>query len=137
MGLALFGGGDMTLLSGTQTSLRRGAVAAAAQRAATWPCSCRALGAIGLFVSTLTEQPIGATIAVVLVNLMMFILRRDQPAVLAASVAADPLVDGVRRPAARPDRHRQLERGLMTAAVYAVVFWLLAWARFASKDVTS
>ena len=33
-----------------------------------------ALGAIGLFVSTLTEQPIGATIAVVLVNVMMFIL---------------------------------------------------------------
>ena len=33
-----------------------------------------ALGAIGLFISTLTEQPIGATIAVVLVNVMMFIL---------------------------------------------------------------
>ena len=33
-----------------------------------------ALGAIGLFISTLTEQPIGATIAVVLLNVMMFIL---------------------------------------------------------------
>ena len=28
---------------------------------------------VGLFVSTLTEQPIGATVAVVLVNLMMII----------------------------------------------------------------
>jgi len=28
-------------------------------------------------------------------------------------------------------------RGLFTAAGYAVVFWLAAWARFAGKDVTS
>ena len=33
-----------------------------------------ALGAIGLFVSTLTEQPIGATIAVVIINVLSFIL---------------------------------------------------------------
>ena len=36
--------------------------------------SVSALGAIGLFISTLTEQPIGATIAVVLVDVLMFIL---------------------------------------------------------------
>ena len=30
-----------------------------------------------------------------------------------------------------------LRRGLLTAAAYAVVFWLAAWARFAGKDVTS
>ncbi len=28
-------------------------------------------------------------------------------------------------------------RGLLTAAVYAGVFWLMAWARFASKDISS
>ena len=73
MGLALFGGGDMTLLSGSQTSMADGlwrlllsSLYLAAQFSA--------LGAIGLFISTLTEQPIGATIAVVLINVMMFIL---------------------------------------------------------------
>ena len=73
MGLALFGAGDMTLLSGTQTSLADGL----------WrlllavlylTVQLSALGAIGLFISTLTEQPIGATIAVLLVNVGMFIL---------------------------------------------------------------
>ena len=73
MGLALFGGGDMTLLSGTQTSLADGLwrlVLSSLYLAAQFS----ALGAIGLFVSTLTEQPIGATIAIVLVNVLMFVL---------------------------------------------------------------
>lgn len=30
-----------------------------------------------------------------------------------------------------------ISRGLLTAAVYAVVFWLAAWARFSNKDITS
>jgi len=30
-----------------------------------------------------------------------------------------------------------IERGLATFGAYAVVFWLLAWARFTTKDVTS
>ena len=30
-----------------------------------------------------------------------------------------------------------ISQGLWSAAVYVVVFWLAAWARFASKDVTS
>ena len=72
MGLALFGGGDMVLMSGTQTSFADGLgrlVLSCLYLAA----QLSALGALGLFVSTLTEQPIGATIAVVLVNVMMFI----------------------------------------------------------------
>ena len=80
MGLTLFGGGDMTLLSGRQTSLADGL----------WrlllsvlylTVQLSALGAIGLFISTLTEQPIGATIAVLIVNVVMFIL--DQISQLA------------------------------------------------------
>jgi ABC-2 type transport system permease protein len=30
-----------------------------------------------------------------------------------------------------------MTRGLLTAGAYALVFWLAAWARFSSKDVTS
>ena len=54
------------------------------------------LGAIGLFVSTLTEQPIGATIAVVIINVLSFILDAIPQLALAAPVAAHALVDGLR-----------------------------------------
>jgi ABC-2 type transport system permease protein len=136
MGLALFGGGDMTLLSGTQASLADGvwrlilsSLYLAAQFAA--------LGAIGLFVSTLTEQPIGATIAIVLVNVMMFILDSISqldwlhPWLLTHwwTAFGDLLRD--------PMAIESIQRGLITALVYAVVFWLAAWARLSTKDISS
>jgi ABC-2 type transport system permease protein len=136
MGLALFGGGDMTLLSGTQTSLGDGMwrlVLSSLYLAAQFS----ALGAIGLFVSTLTEQPIGATIAIVLVNVFMFIL--DSISQLAWlhpwllthwwTAFADLLRD--------PIATESMERGLITALVYASVFWLAAWARLSTKDISS
>jgi ABC-2 type transport system permease protein len=136
LGLALFGGGDMTLLSGTQTSLADGlwrlllsSLYLAAQFSA--------LGAIGLFVSTLTEQPIGATIAIVLVNVMMFILdtiaQLDwlHPWLLAHWWTA--FGDLLRDPIATDS----IQRGLITALVYIGVFWVAAWARLTTKDISS
>ena len=136
MGLALFGGGDMTLLSGTQTSLADGvwrlllsSLYLAAQFAA--------LGAIGLLISTLTEQPIGATVAIVLVNVLMFILdmiaQLDwlHPWLLQHWWTA--FGDLLREPIAT----ESIQRGLITALVYAGVFWLAAWARLSTKDISS
>jgi len=136
MGLALFGGGDMTLLSGTQTSLTDGAwrlLLSSLYLAAQFS----ALGAIGLFVSTLTEQPIGATIAIVLVNVMMFILDSISqldwlhPWLLTHWWTA--FGDLLRDPMAT----ESIQRGLLTASVYAGVFWLAAWARLSTKDISS
>jgi ABC-2 type transport system permease protein len=136
MGLALFGGGDMTLLSGTQTSLADGLwrlVLSSLYLAVQFS----ALGAIGLFVSTLTEQPIGATIAIVLVNVLMFILDTiDQlgwlhPWLLTHWWTA--FGDLLRDPIAT----ESIQRGLITALVYAGVFWLAAWARLSTKDISS
>jgi ABC-2 type transport system permease protein len=136
MGLALFGGGDMTLLSGTQTSLADGVwrlVLSSLYLAAGFA----ALGAIGLFVSTLTEQPIGATIAIVLVNVMMFILDRIpqldwlHPWLLTHWWTA--FGDLLRDPIAT----ESIQRGLSTALVYAGVFWLAACARLTTKDISS
>jgi ABC-2 type transport system permease protein len=136
MGLALFGGGDMTLLSGTQTSLADG-VWRLILSSLYLAVQFSALGAIGLFVSTLTEQPIGATIAIVLVNVFMFIL--DSISQLAWlhpwllthwwTAFADLLRD--------PIATESMERGLITALVYASVFWLAAWARLSTKDISS
>jgi ABC-2 type transport system permease protein len=136
MGLALFGGGDMTLLSGTQTSLADGVwrlVLSSLYLAAGFA----ALGAIGLFVSTLTEQPIGATIAIVLVNVMMFILDSISqldwlhPWLLTHWWTA--FGDLLRDPIAT----ESIQRGLITALVYAGVFWLAACARLSTKDISS
>ena len=72
-GLALFGGGEMTMLSGSQIGM--GSAVLRVAMATVYLGLCFAsLGAIGLFISTLTEQPIGATIAVVVINVMSFIL---------------------------------------------------------------
>ena len=136
VGLALFGGGDMTLLSGTQTSMADGVwrlVLSSLYLAAQFS----ALGAIGLFVSTLTEQPIGATIAIVLVNVLMFILdsiaQLDwlHPWLLTHWWTA--FGDLLRDPIAT----ESIQRGLITAVVYAGTFWLAAWARLSTKDITS
>jgi ABC-2 type transport system permease protein len=136
MGLALFGGGDMTLLSGAQTSMADGVwrlVLSSLYLAAQFS----ALGAIGLFVSTLTEQPIGATIAIVLVNVLMFILdsivQLDwlHPWLLTHWWTA--FGDLLRDPIAT----ESIQRGLITAVVYAGTFWLAAWARLSTKDISS
>jgi ABC-2 type transport system permease protein len=136
MGLALFGGGDMTLLSGTQTSMADG-IWRLALTTLYLAAQLSALGAIGLFISTLTEQPIGATIAVVLVNVMMFILDSIaqlnwlHPWLLTHWWTA--FGDLLRDPIAT----ESISRGLTTALVYAGVFWLAAWARLSTKDISS
>jgi ABC-2 type transport system permease protein len=136
MGLALFGGGDMTLLSGTQTSMADG-VWRLALSSLYLAAQFSALGAIGLFVSTLTEQPIGATIAIVLVNVFMFILDSiSQLAWLHPWLLTHwwtAFGDLLREPIAT----ESMERGLITALVYASVFWLAAWARLSTKDISS
>lgn len=136
IGLALFGGGEMILFSGTTASFGE-AVGRLLLTCGYLSCGLSALGAIGLFVSTLTEQPIGATVAVVLVNLMMIICDAvDQLSWLHPWLLTHwwtAFGNLLRDPIATAD----LQRGLLTFAAYAVVFWLLSWARFTTKDVTS
>jgi ABC-2 type transport system permease protein len=136
IGLALFGGGPVTLLSGSQVGFGEGL----ARLAGVWVylsvCLC-ALGAMGLFVSTLTEQPIGGGIAVVMLNVASFILDNiPQVAWLHpylpthwwlffGDLLRDPVAwDGIRS-------------GLISAAAYILIFTTAAWARFAGRDVTS
>ena len=136
IGLALFGGGEMTLLSGTMASFGD-AVWRLVLTIGYAAVGLAALGAIGLFVSTLTEQPIAATVTVVLVNLLMIIcdtitqLDWLHPWLLTHwwTAFGDLLRD--------PMAFDNVQRGLATFAVYGAVFWLLAWARFAGKDITS
>ena len=136
MGVALFGGGSMTLLSGTQIGFGAGllrVVIAAAYLA----CGLAALGTIRRFASTLTEQPIGATVATVLLSTTSYILDSIpqidwlHPYLLThhwldfGDLFRDPIT------------WNNIGAGLYLAAAYTVVFFLAAWARFSTKDVTS
>jgi ABC-2 type transport system permease protein len=135
-GIALFGTGPMTTLSGTELSFG----------AAVWrvvlvglyvAAGLAALGAVGLFISTLTEQPLAATVALTIFTILSWIavsvpqiswlhpwlLVNEWPA-FADLLRDPPFLDNV-------------AHGLAVDLGYAVVFWLLAWARFAGKDVTS
>jgi ABC-2 type transport system permease protein len=136
VGIALFGTGDMLTLSGTEISFG----------AAVWrvvlvslyvAAGLAALGAVGLFISTLTEQPLAATVALMIFTILSWIadsvpqiswlhpwLIVDQWGAFGDLLRDPPFWDNI-------------AQGLWVDLGYAVVFWLLAWARFSGKDITS
>jgi ABC-2 type transport system permease protein len=136
LGLVLFGGGSIPLLSGTEVGFGE-AVLRLLAICAYIAAGLSALGAIGLFVSTLTEQPIGATVAILIVNILSFILDSlDQVAWLHPYLLTHYWLafgDLLRDPVSLSG----VTDGLLTAGAYALVFFAAAWARFAGRDVTS
>jgi ABC-2 type transport system permease protein len=136
IGLILFGGGPVTLLSGTQLPFGE-ALLRLLGVCAYIAIGLSALGAIGLFVSTLTEQPIGATVAIVIVNVLSFILDSiPQVSWLHPYLFTHYWMnygDLLRDPVGWSG----LVQGALAAAAYALIFWTSAWARFAGRDVTS
>ena len=136
VGGALFGLGPMTLLSGSSISLPE-ALGRLALAAAYLTIGLSALAAVGLLVSTLTEQPIAAMITVTILSTAMWILEGIpqlswlHPWLLVHYWPA--FADLFREPVFT----EQLARGMVVALGYVVVFWGLAWARFGQKDITS
>ena len=136
VGIALFGTGPMLTLSGVRigfgSALWRVVVAVLY-------CSAgiAALGAFGLFVSTLTEQPMAATVAVMIVTIVSWIiLGVNQLSFLHPWLLVEQWMsfsDLIRE----PPLWTNMLKGLGQDLAYAVVFWLAAWARFTSKDITS
>lgn len=136
IGGILFGLGPVPLLSGTEISLGEGLVRLALAMAYL-SAGLSALAAIGLFISTLTEQPIAAMIATTIVSTAMWILEGIpqldwlHPWLLVhywpafADLFRDPVFTEV------------IAQGLLVFAAYALVFLGAAWARFAQKDITS
>jgi ABC-2 type transport system permease protein len=135
-GLALFPIGRVTLLSGSTVPLAE-ALLRTLLIALYVGVSMAGLGAIGLFVSTLTEAPVGATAA----TLTLSILSQVLDAIPQVSAIHPYLFshrwmafgDLLRQPVAS----NELLLGVGTQAAYMAVFLLLAWARFDTKDVSS
>lgn len=135
-GVILFGAKPLTTLSGTQIGVGAGLLRlllAVAYVAA----GLSALAMMGLFISTLTEQPIAATVATAMLGTLLWVLdavpQLDwlHPWLLVDRWPA--FIDLLRDPIFT-DR---LIAGLWVDAAYAAVFLAAAWLRFRNKDVTS
>jgi len=135
-GAVLFGVRPLTTLSGTQMGIGDGLLRLLLA-VAYLGAGLGALSMIGLFISTLTEQPIAATVATAMVSTLLWILDAvPQLDWLHPLLLVDrwmSFVDLLRDPIFT-DR---IVTGLWVDAAYAAVFLLLAWLRFRNKDVTS
>jgi ABC-2 type transport system permease protein len=136
VGAILFPIGPVTLLSGIPVSLGAGLLRllfVALYLAA----AMAALGAMGLAISTFTEHPIGAIAAVLVIAVASQVMDTvSQLDVIHPYLPThwwlsfDSLL---RSPVAWPE----LGHGLLSFAVYIVIFCSIAWARFTTADVTS
>jgi len=136
VGVALFPVGPVTLLSGDTISLGAGLVRVLL--VTLYICAAMAaIGAIGLAISTFTEHSIGAIAA-----LMILIVTSEVVDTIPQFAVVAPYLpthwwnsfDALLR---TPVDTTTLWHGLLSFAVYAVLFFLIAWARFTSSDVTS
>jgi ABC-2 type transport system permease protein len=136
LGLAVFGGGPLVTLSATTVPFWAGVGRLLLVCGYLTVC-LTALGALGMFVSTLTEQPIGATIATLVLTLGSEILDAiPQVAVIHRYLPTHywlAFSDLLRDPVS----FDQVLSGLLSAAAFTAVFGAAAWARFAGRDVTS
>lgn len=136
VGIAMFGTGPLTSLSGSQLPLSA-AVLRLVLVVLYLAAGLAALAAVGLFISTLTEQPLAAAVAVLILTIVSWILDAiPQVDWLAPYLLVHEWLafgDLLRDPIATD----AIGRGLLVDLSYAVLFWTLAWARFGSKDVTS
>jgi ABC-2 type transport system permease protein len=135
-GVALFGAGPVTLLSGATVSLADGLVHVL--WVTLYVCAAMAaLGAIGLAISTFTEHAIGAIAAVMILVVASEVVDNiPQFAPVAPYIPTHWWLsfDSLLR---SPVDTTTLLHGLASFAVYAAVFLCIAWARFTSADVTS
>ena len=136
IGVALFGAHPMLTLSGTEISVGQGLWRLVLSGLYVVAGLC-AFAAIGLFLSTLTEQPIAATISITLLVTLAWILdgipQLDwlHPYLLVDRWTA--FGDVMRQPILTDT----MATGALVALAYIAVFLAAAWARFGGKDITT
>ena len=135
-GVALFGAGPVTLLSGDTVPLASGLLHVL--WVTLYVCAAMAsFGAIALAISTFTEHGIGAIAAV-----MILIVASEVTDQVPQFASAGPYLPthwwtmfaALLR---SPVDTTTLWHGLASFAAYTVIFVLIAWARFTTTDVTS
>ncbi|WP_426595070.1 ABC transporter permease [Cellulomonas sp. McL0617] len=135
-GAVFFGLRDITLLSGTTVPLVDGLVRVAAVVGYVG-LSMTGLVAVGLFFSTLTEVPVGAMAATVVVAIVSGVLDQiPQLHAIAAALLTHHWLDFAEFLRLQPD-WSTLGRGLALQAAWVVIFGALAWSRFTTADISS
>jgi ABC-2 type transport system permease protein len=136
IGAALFPVGRATLLSGNTISAQA-EIGRTAAVAAYVGVSMLGLAAIGLFISTLTDVPVGAMAAVLVLAIVSQIVDGvPQVAVVHPYLPTHEWLafgDLLRDPI----RLEDLRHGLYLQGAYFAVFAALAYSRFTTKDVLS
>lgn len=154
-GIALFGAAPVTAPAGGGTLAAPSPVAAAATSlsgTAITPAglvlrilgavafiavSMLGVGAIALFLSTLTDSPLaaalGALAALITSQVLVTLNSADAVAPYLPTRYWLAWIDFFREPIL----WRNIDRGLAVQAVYVLVFLGAAWAHFATKDITS
>ncbi len=136
LGVILFPVGPVTLLSGTTVSLGAGLVRVLLVSLYI-VAAMAAVAAIGLAISTMTEHAIGAIAAI-----LILVVTSEVADTVPQFAAIAPYLpthwwesfDSLLR---SPIDTTTLWHGLLSFAVYAVIFYAIAWARFTTSDVTS
>jgi ABC-2 type transport system permease protein len=134
-GLILFPRGKVLLLSGTETSLI-GGIGRLMVAVGYATLMMLAIGALGLFISTLTEVAIAAMAATLAAAITMQVLDVvPQLHAIHGLLISNYLLDfaDVLRD---PLSFAGMTRGCWVAVGYLVIFGTLAWARFTTKDVS-
>jgi ABC-2 type transport system permease protein len=136
LGAILFPAGELTLLSGRTVSYAAGTyrlVLVCGYVAV----SMAMVGALGLFVSTMTEVPVAAMAATLTLTIVSEVvdavpqLHSLHPWLPThywlqwVDLLRDPMATGA------------IGHGLLVNGAYILIFLALAWARFTGKDVTS
>jgi ABC-2 type transport system permease protein len=136
VGAAAFPIGPVTLLSGTTVSLADGLLRLLLVTLYV-SAAMASLAAIGLAISTLTEHAIAAIASVLVIVIASEVVDSvPQFAVVGPYLPTDWWLsfDALLR---APIDWTSIGHGLLSFAVYAVIFCAIAWARFTSSDVTS
>jgi ABC-2 type transport system permease protein len=136
VGAVLFPVGPVTLLSGDTVSVGAGLVRVL--WVTLYLCAAMAaIGAIGLAISTFTEHAIGAIAALMILVVASEVVDNIPQFATVAPYLPTHWWNSFDALLRTPIDTTTLEHGLLSFAIYAALFFLIAWARFTSSDVTS
>jgi ABC-2 type transport system permease protein len=135
-GAAYFGLHDVALLSGSTVPLGEG-VLRVAGIVLYVGLSLTGLVAVGLFFSTLTEVPVGAMAATVVVAIVSTVLDSlPQVSAIHPGLLTHHWFDFAELLRLQVDPG-VLAQGMVVQAAWVAIFGSLAWSRFTTADVTS
>jgi ABC-2 type transport system permease protein len=135
VGLVLFPSGTATLLSGDEVSTLN-TVGRLLMVAAYIGVCMAGVGAIGLFISTLTEVPVAAMTATATAAVVSEVLDNlPQTHVLHPWLFSDYWLNLSALMRSPIDWHT-LNHGLLVTGIYILLFASMAWARFTGKDIS-